>query len=73
MPELPEVETIRRQLSEVLLGKVIKNVIVLRDKSFDGDPNSLTGRKIKEVSRKSKVLEIFFHEEKEMVIVHLKM
>jgi len=73
MPELPEVETIRRQLSEVLLGKVIKNVIVLRDKSFGGDPNSLTGRKIKEVSRKSKVLEIFFHEEKEMVIVHLKM
>lgn len=73
MPELPEVETIRGQLDVVLRGKVIENVKVLRDKSFAGDPNILTGWKIREVGRKSKVLEIYFHDKNEIVIVHLKM
>ena len=34
MPELPEVETIRRGLSKYVLHKTIKRIIVLTDKSF---------------------------------------
>ncbi len=73
MPELPEVETIRRQLKAVLVGKTIAKVEVLRSKSFGGDPESLTGWIIKDVQRKSKVLEILFRGKTEMVVVHLKM
>ena len=36
MPELPEVETVVRQLNQVLVGKVVKKVEVLREKSFRG-------------------------------------
>lgn len=73
MPELPEVETIRRQLSEVLVGKKILNVEVLRKSSFGGDPKKLSGWEIKEVGRKAKVIEMFFKGKEEMVIIHLKM
>jgi formamidopyrimidine-DNA glycosylase len=73
MPELPEVETIKRQLKEVLVGKTVSEVEVLRTKSFSGDPKSLTGRKIGDIQRKSKVIEILFDDNEDMVIVHLKM
>jgi len=73
MPELPEVETIRRQLKEVLVGKIISKIEVLRAKSFAGDPKSLIGRKIGDIQRKSKVIEVSFEDHEEMVIVHLKM
>ncbi len=52
MPELPEVETIRRQLNEVLVGKKIKSVEVLREKSFGGDSNKLVGWEVERVGRK---------------------
>jgi formamidopyrimidine-DNA glycosylase len=73
MPELPEVETIRRQLRGVLIGKKIKRVEVLREKSFGGDSNKLVGWEIEKVERKSKVIEIYFKGKNEMVIIHLKM
>lgn len=73
MPELPEVETIRRQLKEVLTGKTVSKVEVLRSKSFAGDPEKLRGWKIRDIQRKSKVIEIMFEEKEDMVIVHLKM
>lgn len=73
MPELPEVETIRRQLDEVLVGKTIHDVEVLREKSFAGDPKKLKGWKIKNILRKSKVIEILFEGKEEIVIIHLKM
>ena len=60
MPELPEVETIRRQLNEALLGKTVEAVVVLREKSFGGDPNQLKSAVIDGISRKSKVIEFFF-------------
>ena len=34
MPELPEVETIRKQLNKVLKGKEVAEIEVLREKSF---------------------------------------
>ena len=73
MPELPEVETIRRQLKDVLAGKTVERVEVLRDKSFEGDPKSLIGQKVKDIQRKSKVIEVSFEDHEEMVLVHLKM
>ena len=73
MPELPEVETIRRQLNEVLVGKKIKRVEVLREKSFGGDPKKLVGWEVSRVDRKSKLIEIYFKNKEEVVIIHLKM
>ena len=73
MPELPEVETIRRQLDEVLVGKKIKSVRALRGKSFGGDLEIMTGRQIESVGRRAKLLEIYFKGIKEMLIIHLKM
>jgi len=73
MPELPEVETIRRQLKEVLVGKTVSEVEVLRTKSFSGDPAKIGGWKIQDIQRKSKVIEILFEKEVRVVIVHLKM
>lgn len=37
MPELPEVETVKRQLGEVLPGMVVDEVEVLNEKSFVGE------------------------------------
>jgi len=73
MPELPEVETIRRQLNDVLVGKKISKVEVLREKSFGGDPNILKGWMVEKIDRKSKLIEIYFKSKEEMLIVHLKM
>ena len=73
MPELPEVETIRGQLDEALAGREVTEVEVLRSKSFSGDPRVLEGKRVKEIKRKAKVIEVYFEGAKEMVIVHLKM
>ena len=73
MPELPEVETIRRQLDIALKGKVIKEIEILRNNSFVGNPKKLSGLKIVKVGRKSKVIEIYFEKREELVIIHLKM
>lgn len=73
MPELPEVETIARQLDKALSKRVIKNVEVLRDRCFHGDASNLVGWEVSKVSRKSKVVEIMFLGREDMIIVHLKM
>ena len=73
MPELPEVETIRRQLNDVLVGKIISIVEVLREKSFGGNPKLLTGWIVGRVDRKSKLIEIYFKDEEELLTIHLKM
>jgi len=73
MPELPEVETIRRQLDIALKGKVIKEIEILRNKSFVGNPKELSGQNIVKVGRKSKVIEIYFEKREELEIIHLKM
>jgi len=73
MPELPEVETIRRQLDEVLVGKEVKKIEVLRAKSFWGEPKKLLNSQVEAVERKAKIIEISFKGKKEMLIIHLKM
>jgi len=56
MPELPEVETIRRQLEKVLVGQRIKKIKVLKKKSLQGDSLQVEGKRIVGVKRKAKVL-----------------
>ena len=59
MPELPEVETIRRQLQEAVVGKTIRRVEILEPNMFSGDPKIIVGQKITGVGRAAKVLRIF--------------
>jgi len=56
MPELPEVETIRRQLEKLIVGKTISSIEVLNPGSFRADANGLIGKTVTAVGRKGKVL-----------------
>ncbi len=73
MPELPEVETVRRQLDEYLSGRKVEKVEVLRDKSFAGNRSDIEGAVVERVGRKAKMLEVYFKDRKVMVLIHLKM
>lgn len=72
MPELPEVETIRRRLAERIIGKTITSVTILREKSFQGDQSLLVNATIVDVGRRAKILQIVFGEDL-FLLVHLKM
>lgn len=72
MPELPEVETIRRRLAERIVGKTIREVSILRDKSFQGNPSKLAGETIRAVDRQAKIIQIVFSDDL-FVLIHLKM
>ena len=72
MPELPEVETIRKGIKDKLVGKTIKNVEVKVPKLFFGDKNNIIGAKIIDAKRVAKVLEIVL-DNGYSIIVHLKM
>lgn len=76
MPELPEVETVRRGLQELLVGRTVRSVEHDTPKSF---PNAvadveqfLIGAQITEVRRRAKVLLIDLSSAYTLV-VHLKM
>lgn len=56
MPELPEVETIRRGLQGYIVKQEIVDVDVYCDKSFCGKVADVVGRKINEVRRYGKAL-----------------
>lgn len=72
MPELPEVETIRKQLSEHLIGAEIERIEVRVAKVFVGDPAVVYGSKITKVGRVGKYLFIHLASGKGLA-VHLKM
>ena len=77
MPELPEVETVRRGLAELLPGRVVARVVVFNSpKSF---PNALAdveqflhGARVTAVRRRAKVLMIDL-DTRYSLVVHLKM
>jgi formamidopyrimidine-DNA glycosylase len=73
MPELPEVETIARQLNDVIGGKKIESIQVLRQKSFPGDENELLGETVEEIGRRAKVIIFKFKNSDKLLTVHLKM
>lgn len=77
MPELPEVETIRRQLQSYIVGKTIKTVEVLYPKVVQGRGKAdfvraLSGWRVCEVGRQGKLILIRLAGD-ETLVVHLKM
>ncbi len=72
MPELPEVETIRIQLSDLIVGLKISDIKILHPKSFIGDKKLALKSKITGVRRFGKMLVIDL-EDNYSLAVHLKM
>ncbi len=77
MPELPEVETIKRELEKAITGKkitavLVRHPLVIKEPSVDKFKKGLTGVIIKKVLRKAKVLILELSSGKSLVI-HLKM
>lgn len=72
MPELPEVETIRRGLEGPLTGRTIEEVDVRAVKLFEGDPHRLVRRVVEGVERHGKLL-VFLLDGPDVLTVHLKM
>ncbi|GAB4218819.1 MAG: bifunctional DNA-formamidopyrimidine glycosylase/DNA-(apurinic or apyrimidinic site) lyase [Candidatus Microgenomates bacterium] len=56
MPELPEVETIKKNLEPNIIGKTISEIEVLSAKNFIGDKKEVIGLKIDSIARFGKVL-----------------
>lgn len=56
MPELPEVETIKRSLEKKVVGKIISEIQILSPKNFIGNKKDVIGGKIVDVARFGKVL-----------------
>ncbi len=76
MPELPEVETVRRGLSELIIGKTVHTETHDTAKGFPNAPDDvsrfLVGATITDVRRRAKVLMIDLST-KYSLIIHLKM
>ena len=72
MPELPEVETIKRGLEKCIVGKKILKLHILCEKSFLGKPDLIEGQKITEISRRGKAL-LLRLENGLTIMVHLRM
>ena len=72
MPELPEVETIRRGLSKYIVHNLIFDVSVLCDKSFIGPKEAVMGARVSDVRRRGKALLIDLSNGVTMMI-HLRM
>lgn len=76
MPELPEVETVKRGLSKLIINRKFVSVESNNDKSFPNQPNDvnqfLIGAKVINVRRRAKILMIDLSTNYSLVI-HLKM
>lgn len=72
MPELPEVETIRRGLLKYLVGHTIKEVVLNDPRLFTGNIGVIKGAKVLNVERRGKGLIITF-DNGYALAVHVKM
>ena len=72
MPELPEVETIRKYLHTKIIGKTIASVEVLNPKSFQGTVSDVLGKTVTDTYRKGKVNNIKL-DDNTFLAIHLKM
>lgn len=75
MPELPEVESLRKNLSLVLLQKKITDVQLLRQKSFpsfEEKKDLLIGQQFVEIKRRAEILDLVLSNSQHLLI-HLKM
>jgi formamidopyrimidine-DNA glycosylase len=78
MPELPEVETVRRGLEPLLVGRVIERVEVLDERLVRPiDPSAvealLAGHEVAAVGRRGKYLTIAFSDVDLVAVHHLRM
>src|SRR3989344_9045712 len=60
MPELPEIETVKLQLLQVIKGAKVQSCKVLNPKTVQGDVNLIVGQFVVDVRRKAKVLLVDF-------------
>ena len=76
MPELPEVETVRRDLTDRILGHEITKVKVIDPLVIIGDPKAfarkLKGRRLESIGRRGKAL-IFALDRPPLFITHFRM
>jgi len=76
MPELPEVETVKRGLAAALTGAVIKKTLLRRANLRTPFPKNmaenLAGAKIKTITRRAKYL-LFYLDNSKVLIAHLGM
>lgn len=76
MPELPEVETIRRDLTDLIVGKKILGIETDSPKqvkpSIEAVKKAVVGAKIKEIKRRAKMLLIYLDNGK-ILAAHLKL
>ena len=77
MPELPEVETIKNDLSPCLIGRTITGIVLTWTKAVISPspaelPGKLIGQTIKDIQRRGKYL-IFPLESGKYLIMHMKM
>jgi formamidopyrimidine-DNA glycosylase len=76
MPELPEVEMVRRQLADKIVGQTIADVEVRAEKSAGADSDFvsvLTGQTIVDLERKGKYLFFTLSQDDSFLIGHLRM
>ena len=77
MPELPEVETICRDLREKILGLDIKDVLITPKARLNKSPNSfaelLSGGSFADISRIGKLMIFHINDSDDIMLVHLKM
>ena len=72
MPELPEVETIRRGLNNFIIHKKITKIEVFCEKSFQGNPRNAENQTIKNIRRFGKALILDLNNNTSLMI-HLRM
>ena len=72
MPELPEVETIKRSLNTFVLGQTIQAIEVRLPKLFRGHREDVIGSKIIDIERRAKML-VWKLSNGKYLLVHLKM
>ena len=77
MPELPEVETIRRELEKQIIGHTIKNVAVMTAKTIHGAipafKKQLVRNSFTRINRRGKLLIFMFKHDGYKLLIHLKM
>ncbi len=76
MPELPEVETIKKDLRKNITGRTIKSIRIFNKSTLRDWPANyrrmFIGQKIKSVDRRAKLI-LFFLSQGDVWVVHLKM
>jgi len=77
MPELPEVETIRKDLQRRIVNKKISKVEILRGKIVQGQnrnfKKTIEGNAIQNVKRRGKLLVLQLKTSEQFLLIHLKM